>query len=457
MRAGEHTWEGYRDRQQISHLLQLLGTNPSALRDIGRALAPRDGPGWTRREALRQIESGTNAAYGLQELLLAAVGGQTEARRILGLGEGQEFRIDGRIGSLTQRLIEHVRGSGAMAALQDRLDDASLYHGRVDGIAGERTIQALAQATSSPAEIQRVFGISTPSPTAVVPVEPVPPTVRRVRVTHLNGAGEEVRAPVDRVVEPVSSVSPGLSGLGVASLLPRVPRTLLRVGPDGQLLGPLVPVVHATPIPRQPVIASIIPDPVVAGSSDDSPQPREIRLARLEPGSGHSVSRIPPSRPPLRAGPGGQLLGQVADRPTLHLRFGQRTIHETLSHGMGLQIRPGATIYSPVDGQVVYSGEFLTYGRIVIISTGEGANQRHVVLSGLAASELQEGQHVLRGEPIGAMAARGPGVVDGGGVLTLEVRETSTNRFIDPASLLNDDFRRLLGLTPSTTVASVNP
>ena len=50
----------------------------------------------------------------------------------------------------------------------------------------------------------------------------------------------------------------------------------------------------------------------------------------------------------------------------------------------------------------MYAGEFRSYGQILIINGGGGY---HVLLAGLSQIDVQVGQFVLAGEPIGVMVA----------------------------------------------------
>jgi septal ring factor EnvC (AmiA/AmiB activator) len=123
-----------------------------------------------------------------------------------------------------------------------------------------------------------------------------------------------------------------------------------------------------------------------------------------------------------------------------HLSYGQRTIHGTQSKGIGIQTRPGGTVFAPCDGLIVYAGEFRTYGQLLIISPGGGY---HVLLAGLSQIDVQVGQSVLLGEPVGAMAAKGPAAQDGGPVLTVEFRKDQ--RPIDPDPWWSDASRKVQG------------
>jgi septal ring factor EnvC (AmiA/AmiB activator) len=122
-----------------------------------------------------------------------------------------------------------------------------------------------------------------------------------------------------------------------------------------------------------------------------------------------------------------------------HLSFGQKTIHGTVSKGIGILTRPGATVLAPCDGLIVYAGEFRTYGQLLIISPGGGY---HVLLAQLSQIDVQVGQNVLMGEPVGSMAAKSPAAQDGGPVLTVEFRKDQ--RPIDPDPWWADTSRKVV-------------
>ncbi|MDQ0457381.1 murein hydrolase activator EnvC family protein [Rhizobium paknamense] len=71
--------------------------------------------------------------------------------------------------------------------------------------------------------------------------------------------------------------------------------------------------------------------------------------------------------------------------------------------GMVLATGPGAVVTAPADGTVVYAGQFRSYGKMVILNTGEGY---HVILSGMDRVTGHAGQFVLSGEPIGVMGEK---------------------------------------------------
>jgi septal ring factor EnvC (AmiA/AmiB activator) len=164
-------------------------------------------------------------------------------------------------------------------------------------------------------------------------------------------------------------------------------------------------------------------------------------MATLEP-SGKKIvvaSMDPRIRPQL---PFEQTKGtlQLPAQGRRHLSFGQKTIHGTLSKGIGIQTRAGGTVFAPCDGLIVYAGEFRTYGQLLIISPGGGY---HVLLAGLSQIDVQVGQSVLMGEPVGAMAQKSPAAQDGGPVLTVEFRKDQ--RPIDPDPWWSDASRKVQG------------
>ena len=95
----------------------------------------------------------------------------------------------------------------------------------------------------------------------------------------------------------------------------------------------------------------------------------------------------------------GRLPTPAAGRRVLN--FGDRT-QRGKSEGIVIETRHGAQITAPNDGWVMYAGEFRSYGQILIINAGGGY---HVLLAGLSHTDVQVGQFVLAGEPVGMMPA----------------------------------------------------
>jgi murein hydrolase activator len=173
------------------------------------------------------------------------------------------------------------------------------------------------------------------------------------------------------------------------------------------------------------------------GSSEETSivlAPTEERVAMLTPG------RIKPAMPFVQA---KGLLPMPANGRRV-LNFGDKTQYGSQSKGLVLETRHGAQIVSPSDGWIVYSGEFRSYGRLLIINAGGGY---HILLAGLSQIDVQLGQFVLAGEPVGVMAAAPKTVQnaqDNAPVLYVEFRKDQ--RPIDPDPWwMSDASRKVQG------------
>lgn len=71
-------------------------------------------------------------------------------------------------------------------------------------------------------------------------------------------------------------------------------------------------------------------------------------------------------------------------------------------HLKGIEIRTlaNATVTAPFEGEVLYTGDFMDYGNMVII---RHSNDYHTLVAGLSHIHVTKGQFLLDGEPIGAM------------------------------------------------------
>lgn len=83
------------------------------------------------------------------------------------------------------------------------------------------------------------------------------------------------------------------------------------------------------------------------------------------------------------------------------LAYGDKTQFGNTSQGIVLETRANAQVTSPCDGWIVWSGEFRSYGQLLIINAGGGY---HVLLAGLSQIDVQPGQFVLAAEPVGTMS-----------------------------------------------------
>ena len=109
-----------------------------------------------------------------------------------------------------------------------------------------------------------------------------------------------------------------------------------------------------------------------------------------------------------------------------------------------METRHGGQVVSPCDGWIVYAGEFRSYGQLLIINAGGGY---HILLAGLSQIDVQLGQFVLAGEPVGVMsaAAKSPQAKaqDNAPILYIEFRKDQ--RPIDPDPWWSDASRKVQG------------
>ena len=126
------------------------------------------------------------------------------------------------------------------------------------------------------------------------------------------------------------------------------------------------------------------------------------------------------------------------------LTFGEKTQYGSQSKGLVLETRHGGQVVSPSDGWIVYAGEFRSYGQLLIINAGGGY---HILLAGLSQIDVQLGQFVLAGEPVGVMSTAAkstPGKTqDNAPILYIEFRKDQ--RPIDPDPWWVDASRKVQG------------
>lgn len=121
------------------------------------------------------------------------------------------------------------------------------------------------------------------------------------------------------------------------------------------------------------------------------------RKQRAESGAVGFVSGTP------FAGQKGRL--PLPARGPVVARFGDKTPRDALGlKGLEVETRPGAQVVAPVDGEILYSGQFRSYGGLLIVDVGSGY---HMLIAGLDDVQAVVGQRLLAGEPIGAMAGAG--------------------------------------------------
>jgi septal ring factor EnvC (AmiA/AmiB activator) len=103
-------------------------------------------------------------------------------------------------------------------------------------------------------------------------------------------------------------------------------------------------------------------------------------------------------------------------------RFGVEGHNET-SKGITITTRLGAQVTAPYDAEVLFTGPFMEYGKMIILRHSDGF---HTLLAGMAKIDTSVGEFLLEGEPIGAMGDKEPN-----NQLYMELR--SNNHPIDPS------------------------
>lgn len=179
-------------------------------------------------------------------------------------------------------------------------------------------------------------------------------------------------------------------------------------------------------LPGSPVTSSQDADaPKSAGASLAAIElaPKGTQVASLNPG------RMKPAMPFIRAK--GSVLLPVQGRRVL--AFGDKTQYGGQSKGLVLETRHSAQVTSPCDGWIVFAGEFRTFGQLLIINAGDGY---HILLAGLSQIDVQLGQFVLTGEPVGLMTAapKAAKASAQGNAPVLYIEFRKDNKPIDPES-----------------------
>lgn len=103
--------------------------------------------------------------------------------------------------------------------------------------------------------------------------------------------------------------------------------------------------------------------------------------------------------------------------------YGEQLVKGVSAKGITIRTRNQAQVIAPFDGSVIFAGPFRGYGNLIIIEHGDGYLS---LLAGLESMDVEVGQMLLAGEPIGQMPA------DGDAKLYVEIRKD--NQPINPAA-----------------------
>jgi septal ring factor EnvC (AmiA/AmiB activator) len=224
----------------------------------------------------------------------------------------------------------------------------------------------------------------------------------------------------------IAAASPPTTAPPVAPQAPAPPTAGAPAASDGAASGKSQP--------SQPPATIASSEDHGRGNSSVVLAPSGERVAMMTPG------RIKPAIPFSEAK--GMLPLPAQGRRVL--AYGEKTQYGNLSKGMVLETRQGGQVVSPSDGWIVYAGEFRSYGQLLIINAGGGY---HILLAGLSQIDVQLGQFVLAGEPVGVMSTAAtppPGKPqDNAPILYIEFRKDQQP--IDPDPWWVDASRKVQG------------
>ena len=187
------------------------------------------------------------------------------------------------------------------------------------------------------------------------------------------------------------------------------------------------------------------PPSITASTSGPAAASEEARSSVVLAPAGDRVAMLTPGRikPAIPFGDAKGLLPLPAQGRRV-LTFGEKTQYGSQSKGLVLETRHGGQVVSPSDGWIVYAGEFRSYGQLLIINAGGGY---HILLAGLSQIDVQLGQFVLAGEPVGVMSTAAKTASgktqDNAPILYIEFRKDQ--RPIDPDPWWVDASRKVQG------------
>lgn len=81
-------------------------------------------------------------------------------------------------------------------------------------------------------------------------------------------------------------------------------------------------------------------------------------------------------------------------------RYGEQKIKGVTSKGITVATRGNAQVIAPFDGSVIFAGPFRGYGNMIIVEHSDGYLS---LMSGLGNIDVELGQMLLAGEPVGQM------------------------------------------------------
>ena len=235
------------------------------------------------------------------------------------------------------------------------------------------------------------------------------------------------RGELDQLRDVVGNQAKSVAGLG--ELIAKADRAVAfkgTLGDTDKTLQEAAPQLEPGPQPQPELPAKV-------ASNDPSPVP-----AAKAPPAARITGTAPPGQNFERAR--GKLPLPVRGKRIL--KFGDPSKNVGRAHGEVFQARANAQITSPCDGLVVYSGEFRTFGQLLIINAGGGY---HVLLAGLGQMDVVAGQAIVAGEPIGKMGQGSMSTTADAGAPILYVEFRAHDKPINPGPWWSGEAEKVQG------------
>ena len=318
--------------------------------------------------------------------------------------------------SITSALIQAAKTEKKLSedveAMEGRLDDLKGQQGTIRKSLSERR-EVLAEVLGA---LQRM-GLNPPPAILVRPEDAlssvrssillgaVVPELREqtamllADLKELSRLGETIASERQRLVATITEQAEGRTRL---SLLLEEKRKL-QAGSEETLKGEQLRAADlaAKAGNLKDLIASLDSGIEAARKAAEAARLAEEELARRE--ARDAERAVPEHNRLVESAPFPRLLGTLA-LPVSGKKiraFGHVDEAGVTAFGDTVRTQSGAIVTAPSDATVLYAGPFRSYGQLLILDAGGGY---HVVLAGLGRISVSQGQPVLAGEPVGAMA-----------------------------------------------------
>ena len=318
--------------------------------------------------------------------------------------------------SITSALIQAAKTEKKLSedveAMEGRLDDLKGQQGTIRKSLSERR-EVLAEVLGA---LQRM-GLNPPPAILVRPEDAlssvrssillgaVVPELREqtamllADLKELSRLGETIASERQRLVATITEQAEGRTRL---SLLLEEKRKL-QAGSEETLKGEQLRAADlaAKAGNLKDLIASLDSGIEAARKAAEAARLAEEELARRE--ARDAERAVPEHNRLVESAPFPRLLGTLA-LPVSGKKiraFGHVDEAGVTAFGDTVRTQSGAIVTAPSDATVLYAGPFRSYGQLLILDAGGGY---HVVLAGVGRISVSQGQPVLAGEPVGAMA-----------------------------------------------------